>query len=98
MGVCFVLLGALVMHHSGETFSEKGSEFASQLINLYTKNLGEFFYLFIAIAAFTTMFSTTLTTFDASPRAMEKTTQLLFPKRTKLNYWFWIACLFLGTC
>ncbi|MDB2571185.1 divalent metal cation transporter [Polaribacter sp.] len=98
LGVCFVLLGALVMHHSGETFSEKGSEFASQLINLYTKNLGEFFYLFIAIAAFTTMFSTTLTTFDASPRAMEKTTQLLFPKRTKLNYWFWIACLFLGTC
>ena len=56
LGVCFVLLGALVMYQSGETFSEKGGEFASQLINLYTKNLGEFFYLFIAIAAFTTMF------------------------------------------
>ena len=88
------MLGALVMHQSGETFSEKGGEFASQLINLYTKNLGEFFYLFIAIAAFTTMFSTTLTTLDASPRAMEKTTQLLFPKKTKLNYWFWILFLF----
>ena len=97
LGVCFVLLGALVMYQSGETFSEKGGEFASQLINLYTKNLGEFFYLFIAIAAFTTMFSTTLTTLDASPRAMEKTTQLLFSKKTKLNYWFWIVCLALGT-
>ncbi len=97
LGICFVLLGALVMYQSGETFSEKGGEFASQLINLYTKNLGEFFYLFIAIAAFTTMFSTTLTTLDASPRAMEKTTQLLFPKKTKLNYWFWIVCLALGT-
>lgn len=98
LGICFVMLGALVMHHSGEIFSEKGGEFASQLIHLYTKNLGEFFYLFIAIAAFTTMFSTTLTTFDASPRAMEQTTQLLFSNKTKLNYWFWIACLFLGTC
>jgi len=52
---------------------------------LYTKNLGEFSYVFIAIAAFTTMFSTTITTLDASPRTMTKATQLLFPKRTKIE-------------
>lgn len=97
LGICFVTLGALVMYNSGETFSNQGIEFSSQLINLYTKNLGEFSYIFIAIAAFTTMFSTTITTLDASPRAMEKTTNLLFDKETKLNYWFWIATLFLGT-
>lgn len=97
LGLCFVTLGALVMYNSGETFSNQGIEFSSQLINLYTKNLGEFSYIFIAIAAFTTMFSTTITTLDASPRAMEKTTNLLFDKETKLNYWFWIATLFLGT-
>lgn len=97
LGICFVLLGALVMHKSGETFSDKGGKFASQLINVYTKNLGEFFYIFIAIAAFTTMFSTTLTTLDASPRAMEKTTHLLFRKKTKLNYWFWLLLLAVGT-
>jgi Mn2+/Fe2+ NRAMP family transporter len=92
-----VLLGALVMYNSGETFSDKGGVFATQLIDLYTNNLGEFFYLFIAIAAFTTMFSTTITTLDASPRAMEKTTNLLFGKKTKLNYWFWIVFLCTGT-
>ena len=97
LGICFVLLGALVMHQSGENFSEKGGEFASQLIDLYTQNLGEFFYIFIAISAFTTMFSTTLTTLDASPRAMKKTTELLFPKTIKLNYWFWIIFLSVGT-
>ena len=60
--------------------------FASQLINLiYTKNLGEFSYLFIGIAAFTTMFSTTLTTLDASPRAMTKTSSLLFDKKNKFK-------------
>lgn len=85
------------MYKSGETFSSKGGEFASQLITLYTKNLGEFSYIFIAIAAFTTMFSTTITTLDASPRAMNLSSQLLFDKNFKFGYWFWIIFLFVGT-
>lgn len=97
LGVCFVMLGALVMHNSGETFSNKGGVFASQLIKLYTNNLGEFSTLFIGAAAFTTMFSTTLTTLDASPRAMEKATHLLFKKETPFNYWFWMFFLAIGT-
>jgi len=97
LGICFLLLGALVMYNSGETFSNKGGVFASQLIKLYTKNLGEFSYIFIAIAAFTTMFSTTITTMDASPRAMNRTTKILFNKELKYGYWFWILFLFLGT-
>jgi Mn2+/Fe2+ NRAMP family transporter len=97
LGICFLLLGALVMYNSGETFSNKGGVFASQLMNLYTKNLGEFSYIFIAIAAFTTMFSTTITTMDASPRAMNRTTKLLFNKELKYGYWFWIFFLFSGT-
>ncbi len=97
LGVCFVLLGTLVMYNSGETFSDKGVIFASQLINLYTKNLGEFSYIFIALAAFTTMFSTTLTTLDASPRAMNRSSKLLFDKSFKFGYWFWIFFLFIGT-
>ena len=97
LGVCFVMLGALVMFNSGETFSNKGGVFASQLISLYTKNLGEFSHIFIGVAAFTTMFSTTITTLDASPRAMTKTTDLLFEKKTKFNYWFWILFLAVGT-
>ncbi len=97
LGLCFLLLGALVMYKSGETFSNKGTLFASQLINLYTKNLGEFSYIFIAVAAFTTMFSTTITTMDASPRVMNRTTKILFDKELKHGYWFWILFLFLGT-
>jgi Mn2+/Fe2+ NRAMP family transporter len=97
LGVCFVMLGALVMYNSGGTFSNNGSVFASQLINLYTENLGEFSHVFIGIAAFTTMFSTTITTLDASPRAMTKTTDLLFEKKTRFNYWFWILFLAIGT-
>jgi len=85
------------MYHSGETFSNSASVFSGQLINMYTRSLGNWAYVIIGAAAFTTMFSTTLTTLDASPRAMAKTTTLLFEKSSKFNYTFWIALLSIGT-
>lgn len=97
LGVCFVILGALVMFGSGKTFSNAGGVFANQLIELYTTNLGSSAYVIIAIAAFTTMFSTTITCLDASPRAMALTTKLISNGKLKLNYWFWIILLSLGT-
>ena len=84
------------MFGSGETFSNSGGEFAKQLINLYTSSIGSEVFLIIAIAAFTTMFSTTITCLDASPRAMKITSELLnFP--TFKSYNFWIITLALGT-
>jgi len=97
LGICFITLGALVMFGSGETFDSSAGKFAQQLINLYTKNLGGSTSIFIGIAAFTTMFSTTLTTLDASPRAMAKTTELLFRKKSKYYYLIWILLLAVGT-
>ena len=96
LGLSFLGLGAYVMYGSGEKFSESGAVFASQLINLYTSNLGKGMMIFIAIAAFTTMFSTTITCLDASPRAMSKTVDLLKFKRFN-NYSSWITILAIGT-
>lgn len=97
IGIGFLLLGTLVMYKSGESFSASASVFSGQLISMYTKNLGSWAYVIIGIAAFTTMFSTTLTTLDASPRAMAKATQLLFKKETRLNYTFWMVLLTVGS-
>ena len=97
LGICFLSLGALVMFGSGTGFSDVGSVFAGQFIELYTSTLGESVYPVIVIAAFTTMFSTTLTTLDASPRSMQKSSQLLFPATTLLNYKFWLMILSIGT-
>jgi Mn2+/Fe2+ NRAMP family transporter len=97
LGICFVALGAVVMYNSGETFSLSSIKFPQQLINLYTKTLGNEMYIFIAAAAFTTMFSTTITTLDASPRAMTKTFDLMTSKSYKNMYWFWISFLAVGT-
>jgi Mn2+/Fe2+ NRAMP family transporter len=97
LGLGFISLGALVMFNSGEVFSDKGTVFAKQLLSLYTKSLGENFAVIVAIAAFTTMFSTTLTTLDASPRAMAKTSALLAPKVVRHTYIFWMIVLVIGT-
>ena len=96
LAICFVGLGALVMFDSGLEFSSKGGVFAGQLIELYTSNLGESAYGLIAIAAFSTMLSTTITTLDASPRAMSKTIQLLFD-RLDSSYFLWLLILSIGT-
>ena len=96
LGICFIGLGAFVMYNSGESFSNNGGEFAGQLINLYTSSLGENMFLLIAIAAFTTMFSTTLTCLDASPRAMGKSLNLLGYKKLG-GYTFWLVLLSVGT-
>ena len=79
-------------------FSDKGNVFAGQLIVLYTSNLGNAWYGVIAVAALTTMVSTTITTLDASPRAMSKTVQLLFEKKNKDFYILWLNVLAIGTC
>jgi len=97
LGFCFMSLGALVMFGSEEKFSDSAGQFAHQLIGLYTENMGESMHLIIGIAAFTTMFSTTITTLDASPRAMSKTTELLSNKKNNKLYWIWISILFVGT-
>lgn len=97
LGICFVFLGYLVMYYSGETFSSSAGLFSNQLIEMYTKSLGNWAYVIIGVAAFTTMFSTTLTTLDASPRAMHRTTQILFKKSFNKGYLFWILTLLIGT-
>lgn len=97
LGIGFLMLGGLVMFGTGKTFSNNGSEFSIQLIQMYTQNLGDWSYIIIGLAALTTMFSTTLTTLDASPRAMNKTMELILEKPLKNGYTSWLILLIIGT-
>lgn len=81
----FVALGALVMYNSGTEFSPKGAVFAKQLIDLYISNLGNGAGLFVGMAAFITMFSTTITCLDALPRSMARAHSLLANTASILN-------------
>ena len=97
LGIGFLMLGGLVMFGTGKTFSNNGSEFSIQLIQMYTQNLGDWSYIIIGLAALTTMFSTTLTTLDASPRAMNKTMELILEKPLKNGFTSWLILLIIGT-
>lgn len=97
LAIAFLILGALVMYGSGTTFSTNGGEFANQLIALYTSNFGQGASLVIGIAALATMFSTSLTTLDASPRALQQTSVLLWNKQFQKGYVFWLTLLVVGT-
>lgn len=97
LGLCFLTLGVFVMFGTGKEFSSSAAKFSQQLIHLYTESIGDQMYYIIAIAAFTTMFSTTLTTLDASPRALTKTVALLSKNKIKKTYWLWIIVLSIGT-
>lgn len=97
LGLGFIALGALVMHNSGASFSSNGTQFANQLIEMYTSSLGNWAKGIIGIAALTTMLSTTLTTLDASPRVMSRSSELLRGKKWEKGYLFWLLILIVGT-
>lgn len=92
LAVMFLGLGAFVMHGSSEAFSNKAAGFAAQVVSLYTNVIGEWAWPVISAAAFTAMFSTTLTLMDAYPRALSVSIKLAFPK-LKFSIaairWFW---------
>ena len=97
LAIGFLMLGALVMFGKGESFSTNGTQFANQLINMYTSSLGEWSNIIIGIAALTTMFSTTLTTLDASPRVMHQASEIIFKRKYRSGYLFWLVTLVIGT-
>lgn len=96
----FLALGALVMHGTGQQLSPNGAVFAGQLIGLYTSTIGSWAYPVIAIAAISTMLSTTITVTDVYPRTLSKSVKLLFANNRfiskNLNYVFWIVVLSAG--
>ena len=97
LGISFVLIGYFVMNGSNLSFSSSATTFATQLIEMYTSTFGSWSYIIIGLATFTTMFSTTITTLDASPRAMHKATELISNKKIKNGYIYWLFFLVIGT-
>lgn len=101
LALVFLSLGALVMYGTGETFSNSGTVFASQLVNLYTESLGNWSFIFISVAALVTMFSTLITVIDAYPRVLSGCMSLVFSnplfQKARRLYWIWIVIFGVGT-
>lgn len=96
LAVVFLTLGALIMHGSGMQLSNSSSGFAGQLIGLYTQSIGEWSYLLIAVAAFSTMFSTTITVLDGYGRAINRIFSIITDRSNRWSYNIWIIIVAVG--
>lgn len=83
LSICFITLGANIIYGTGTELSNSSAGFANQLINMFTTAIGQWSYTIIAIAAFSTMFSTTITVVDGYGRAMNRTFKLMFSDSDK---------------
>jgi Mn2+/Fe2+ NRAMP family transporter len=77
LAFAFLALGTAVMHGAGQEFSPQGTVFSTQLVELYTRTLGDWTRVLVGVAAFATMFSTALIVIDGFPRAIDRCFQNL---------------------
>ncbi len=83
--VFFLVIGWMTLYGTGTEISGNAVIFADQLVRLFTSNIGTWAYIFIAVSAFATMFSTCMTAHDAVARVSIDILDLLFPKKLKHN-------------
>ncbi|MEO0552381.1 MAG: Nramp family divalent metal transporter [Bacteroidota bacterium] len=96
LAMIFLSLGALVLFGTGIELSNSSTAFAGQLIGMYTSSIGEWSHIVIAAAAFSAMFSTSITVLDGYGRSMARIQKLLISKEQKWSYAFWIIIVSLG--
>ena len=92
LAIFFMIIGWMTLYGTGTRISGNAVAFADQLVNLFTSTIGGWTYIFIATAAFATMFSTCITAHDALARVSIDILELLFPKKIPANkkkYYGW---------
>ncbi len=106
LAAMFIVLGTVLMFDRGLEFPNAPDAFAGRVIELYTHSLGDWSWGVIAVAAFTTMFSTLLTVIDGFPRALmlvvrrfqgpELPDEIHRRAGQSAVYWSWMAILAAG--
>ena len=84
LAVMFVVLGAFILHGSGEELPNNNAQFAHEVVTLYTHAIGSWSYVIISASAFTVMFGTIIAVLDGYSRSIAKTVELAFPKNRQL--------------
>lgn len=75
--LCFMVMGAAVMHQDGVTPAAEAAPFAAQLMELYRSVLGGWAQPIIAASVISVMLTTAITAMDALPRVLVGITRVL---------------------
>lgn len=84
LAIFFLIIGWFTLYGTNTELSGNAVTFADQVVQLFTTHIGPWAYLFIAVSAFATMFSTCMTAHDAVTRVSLDIIDLFNPK-TKLH-------------
>ncbi len=68
LAIFFLVIGWMTLYGTQTELSGNAVTFADQVVQLFTTHIGKWAYIFIAISAFATMFSTCMTAHDAIAR------------------------------
>ncbi|VAW09944.1 hypothetical protein MNBD_BACTEROID03-1186 [hydrothermal vent metagenome] len=80
LAVMFLVIGSMTLYGTNTELSGSAVTFADQVVRLFTTHIGQWAYVFIAVAALATMFSTCMTAHDAVARVGLDIIDLLSPK------------------
>lgn len=80
LAIFFLVIGWMTLYGSNTELSGNATIFADQVVQLFTTHIGNWAYIFIAVSAFATMFSTCMTAHDAIARVSLDIVGLLTPK------------------
>lgn len=85
LAIFFLIIGWMTLYGTNTALSDSAVLFADQVVQLFTTHIGNWAYIFIAISAFATMFSTCMTAHDAISRVSIDIIGLLLPKKKDLS-------------
>lgn len=77
LALVFLVLGAKTLYPSSIELLDTAVGFANQLLGIFTSTIGNWSFYVVAVAAFSIMFSTSLTVFDGYSRAVSHGFKLL---------------------
>ena len=98
LAVFFLVIGYRTLYGTGTELSGNAVTFADQVVQLFTTHIGDWAYIFIAVSAFATMFSTCMTAHDAIARVSVDVLEYLQPKRKRyVKKWHYAAAILILT-
>lgn len=83
LAIFFLIIGWMTLYGTNTALSGNAVVFAHQVVQLFTTHIGQWAYVFIAVSAFATMFSTCMTAHDAISRVSLDILDLLRPGKIK---------------
>jgi Mn2+/Fe2+ NRAMP family transporter len=91
LAVFFVIIGAFLIFGTGQEMAKTPGAFGNDVVNLYTKTIGNWSYIIIASAAFSIMFGTCIAIFDGYGRTIARIFEVMRNKTDDKNFIYRIA-------